>query len=177
MASTKQRQLEAKQRKREAALRASFDISPVKLYDTDELYRRDTELGFRSIVYPELNQRDDTAICNIIFYPSGSNTPAFKKMTNAGAVYMSWLETDNDRENEYLFEISRKGETNGILVQSAVVSKAPLTALQRKALTQKILYSLPDTIRQQFKGEIHSWIQDIKDVEMSVGGGTKVGWV
>jgi hypothetical protein len=170
---------QAKQRKAEieALKQAVADIMPVKLYNTDELYRRDKTLGFRSIVYPELNQREDSAICNILFYPAGSNTPAFKKMTNAGAVYMSWLETDNDRENEYLFEISRKGEDNGILVQAAVVSKTPLNARQRETFTQKILYSLPDDIRHQFKGEIHSWIQDIKEVKMFDGAGTKVGWV
>lgn len=170
---------QAKQRSAEIAelKKTVSDLSAVKLYDTDELYRRDTEFGFRSIVYPELNKRDDVAICNIVVYPSGSNTPILRKMTNAGAVYMSWLATDNDRENEYLVEITRKGEDNGILVQSAVVSKKPLNAVQRQAITLKIMNSLPSDIRQQFKGEIRSWIQDIKDVEFANGGATKVGWV
>lgn len=152
------------------------DISAVNLYDTEEL-RQEYPWGGRSIVYPELNKRDDIAICNILVYPAGSNTPILRKMTNAGAVYMSWLETDNDRENEYFIEITRKGEPDGILAQSAVVSKKPMNAVQRQAITLKILHSLPADIREQFRGEIHSHIQDIKDVKFANGGNTKIGWV
>lgn len=153
-----------------------LDTSPVNLYNTEEL-RQDLPFGGHSIFYPELNKRDDVAICNILVYPAGSNTPILRKMTNAGAVYMSWLETDRDRENEYLVEITRAGDPDGVLVQSAVVSKKPLNARQRNAVTLKILYSLPADIRQQFAGEIRSHIQDIKDVQFANGGATKIGWV
>jgi hypothetical protein len=169
---------QAKQRKAEIAelKQQILDTTAVNLYDTAEL-RQSYDFGGHSIVYPELNKRDDVAICNILVYPAGSNTPILRKMTNAGAVYMSWLATDKDRENEYLVEITRQGEDNGILVQSAVVSKKPMNAHQRNSITLKIMNSLPADIRQQFKGQIRSWIQDIKDVEMPGGAGTKVGWV
>ena len=171
MGQAKQRQSEIAELKQQI-----LDTNPVNLYDTDELFQRHS-FGGHSISYPELNKRDDVAICNILVYPAGSNTPILRKMTNAGAVYMSWLNTDNDRENEYLVEITRQGENNGILVQSAVVSKKPLNARQRDAITLKIMNSLPSDIRHQFKGQIRAWIQDIKNAEFANGGATKVGWV
>jgi len=152
-----------------------LDISPVALYDTSEL-RKDYEWGGRSIFYPELNQRETVAICNVLVYPAGSNTPILRKMTNAGAVYLTWLNTDKDRENEYLLEITREGESNGIMVQSAVVSSKPLTAKQRDAIVLKIMYSLPDDIRPLFKGKIAAKVDDMANIVFT-NGVSKIGWV
>ena len=171
MASSKEMMARAKARKQAQKVAKSV-MGPLKfnLYDAAELQRN---IGpARSITFPEGNVRQDTDVANVIVYPAGSDTPSLAKMTNSGAVYMAWLGMEAEREHEYLMEIHVKGNPDGIMVQSGVFSKEPVTDSNIvKALSLRVLSSLPDGIRQKFKGEVQTRFDQISN------HGRKVGWV
>ena len=174
MASSKEMMARAKARKQaeKASKEVQVVVNPLKfnLYNAAELQRSYGPM--RSVVFPEGNIRLDTDVANVIVYPAGSNTPSLAKMTNSGAVYMSWLAMDADREHEYLMEIHVKGNPDGIMVQSGVFSKEPVNNDNIvKALSLRVLSSLPDAIRQKFKGEIQTRFDKISN------HGRNVGWV
>ena len=174
MASTKEMQARARARKQMKDNDAVVVLTkPTKLYNTDELYRKDPTFGFRQVVFPELNHREDTDFANVIIYPANSDKPILAKMTNAGAVYMAWLEQDSDRDHEYMVEIIVRGKPNGIMIQSGVFSRGRIPSGNSEILVklvQRILNSVPISIQAQFAGQTQVSIAPVK-------APNRIGWV
>lgn len=174
MASTKEMQARARARKQMKNGDATVVLTtPTKLYNADDVYKKDPTFGFRQVVFPEGNKRDDADFANVIVYPANSDKPILAKMTNAGAVYMAWLEQDSDREHEYMVEIIVRDKPNGIMIQSGVFSRGPIPSGSSEVLlklVQRILSSVPMSIRAQFAGQTQVSIAPVK-------APNKIGWV
>lgn len=174
MASTKEMQARARARKQ---MKDSDGIvvltAPTNLYNTDDVYKVDPTFGFRQVIFPEGNKREDADFANVVIYPANSDKPMFAKMTNAGAVYMAWLEQDSNREHEYMVEIIVRGKPNGIMIQSGVFSRGPIPEGNSEVLlklVQRILSSVPINIRAQFAGPTQVSIAPVKAPH-------RIGWV
>jgi len=174
MASTKEMQARAKARKQMKDSDAVVVLTaPTKLYNADDVYKKDPTFGFRQVVFPEGNQREDADFANVIIYPANSDKPILAKMTNAGAVYMAWLEQDSDRDHEYMVEIIVSGKPKGIMIQSGVFSRGRIPSGSSEILVklvQRILSSVPLSIQAQFAGQTQVSIAPVK-------APNRIGWV
>ena len=172
MATTKQMQdraRAAKQAAKQAQKNTNPGVQPVSLYPLSKV-RLNTGL-YTTVVFPEGMVRLDTDIANVLVYPANSNKPVVSHMTNSGAVYMAGVEGGCDRDLEYILEITQRDNYNGILIQSGVISKQPVSKNDMTILAARILKSVPESIKNSLAGNIEVHLIDAAET------GHKVGWV